>query len=683
MILITFFLFSYLNYCFCGKESLIEFSIDNTTIKISNEMEQIKVLTINDNNDPTLGYSELINIKYLEKEVDKGIPFSFEIKYNNGDLSSERLQFLFASSKGELIPYEKVKIKYLNYENNIPSDPKFYNTKMKDYSNIEIECSLSQNLTNYQILNFDKNDNINFKKLESYYYFTFGLGNTQKIYNIIYKDNKITYDELLSDENIKDFYIDNKGFLILINSKIILYSIEADNESNIKIKKINDYHFTDINSIKKIIYYSSNLYIITSNKLYKLDIYNINNLQELSLSNGAISNYEDIIIENNKIYLIAQYNNKKYLLIYSLSDITQPISLYQHSKIRKIDIYNHPFNGYKFLGISFDQNSDYSEFFAEFLINNDNVKPLILNKIFTSLKRNLLDFVSYDSFFSYFYDTKNQQIFFIRRGLFNAAKFQTINYKFDFKINKISTIYYNNIKVPFFISDNSYYILSNLSFSNHNMNCTFYKENTYMLRFVQYGDNCQESLFSKEKYSVCQKLIDYNIRVEDINKNDISSILFLIISFYCLLVIMILICLIKETDCFKENPLKLQKSKIKNKDLLYDNDDTFDDDEYKEDAFNIFNYYEKEIKELKQKNIETVTIKIKNKLNDRNKLDSDLSSERRLQNISYRNQNTFKKKYDSPKFETTFSKISKSKNINNISESSSYGKTFHKFSKKK
>ena len=95
MILISFLLFSYFNNCFCEKESLIEFSIDNTTIKITNEMEYIKSMTINDNNGATLGHSELINIKYLEKEVDKGIPFSFEIKYNNGDLSSERLQFLF------------------------------------------------------------------------------------------------------------------------------------------------------------------------------------------------------------------------------------------------------------------------------------------------------------------------------------------------------------------------------------------------------------------------------------------------------------------------------------------------------------------------------------------------------------------------------------------------------------
>ena len=159
ILIISILLFSYLNYCFCEKESLIEFSIDNTTIKISNEMEQIKSLTINDNNDPTLGYSELINIKYLEKEVDIGIPFSFEIKYNNGDLSSERLQFLFASSDGDLIPYEKVKIHHLNYENNIPSDPNFYNMKMKNYSNIEIECSLSQNLKNYQILSFEKINN--------------------------------------------------------------------------------------------------------------------------------------------------------------------------------------------------------------------------------------------------------------------------------------------------------------------------------------------------------------------------------------------------------------------------------------------------------------------------------------------------------------------------------------------
>ncbi len=663
ILLLSILLFYYFNYCFCVKESLIEFSIDNTTIKISNEMEQIKSLTINDNNDPTLGYSELINIKYLEKEVDIGIPFSFEIKYNNGDLSSERLQFLFASSKGELIPYEKVKINYINYENNIPSDPKFYNMKIKNYSNIEIECSLSQNLKNYQILNFEKKSTISFKKIESYYYFTFALGNDQKIYKIFYKDNKISYDLLVSDDNINDFYIDNNGFLILINSKINLYSIESDNELNIKINKINHYTFSDVKSIKKIIYYSSNLYIINSNKLYKLDIYNnINNLQELSLSNGQISNYEDIIIDNNKIYLIAQFNSKKYLLIYSLSDFTQPISLYQHSKIRKIDIYTHPFTGYKFLGISFEQTSNYSEFFAEFLITNDNIKPLILNKIFTSLQRNLLDFVSYDNFFSYFYDTKKQQIFFIRRGLFNAANFQTINYKFDFTINKISTIYYNNIKVPFFISDNSYYILSNLSFSNHNMNCTFYKQNKYMLRFIQYGDNCQESLFSKEKYSVCQKLIDYNIRVIDWNGvSFFSSILFIVILFYCLLIIMIFICLLKETDCLKHNTLKVQKTTFKNKNLFYENDDLFEDNEYEDDTYNIFKYYEKEIKEIKHKIIENPSIKKKNRTHNKNKFISDLSSERNLQQMSNRSKIPLKSKNDdnSQKYETKNSKSKK------------------------
>jgi hypothetical protein len=134
-----------------------------------------------------------------------------------------------------------------------------------------------------------------------------------------------------------------------------------------------------------------------------------------------------------------------------------------------------------------------------------------------------------------------------------------------------------------------------------------------MLRFIQYGDNCQESLFSKEKYSVCQKLIDYNIRVEDSNRVNLSSIFYIVISFYCLLIMMILICLFKETDCLKDNTLKLHKTIFENKNLFYENENLFEDEEYEDDTFNIFNYYLKEIKGVKPSTIDNYSIKKKKK----------------------------------------------------------------------
>ena len=109
-------------------------------------------------------------------------------------------------------------------------------------------------------------------------------------------------------------------------------------------------------------------------------------------------------------------------------------------------------------------------------------------------------------------------------------------------------IYYNNINVPLFISDNSFYILSNLSFSNHHLNCTFYKEKTYMLRFIQYGDVCQENINSEEKYSICEKLIDYTIKVQGKKTRiNIEIIIYIVIVIYVLLFIIIFIWVLRKT----------------------------------------------------------------------------------------------------------------------------------------
>ena len=215
------------------------------------------------------------------------------------------------------------------------------------------------------------------------------------------------------------------------------------------------------------------------------------------------------------------------------------------------------------------------------------------------------------------------------------------------------------------------------------MNCTFYNQNTYMLRFIQYGDNCQESLFSKEKYSVCQKLIDYNIRVEDSNRVNLSSIFYIVISFYCLLIMMILICLFKETDCLKDNTLKLHKTIFENKNLFYENENLFEDEEYEDDTFNIFNYYLKEIKGVKPSTIDNYSIKKKKKNKYKSNVGSDLSSERNLEQVSNISKSIVQNNNEdiSIKFETNYSKLSKKNKI--MSESTTYKKTFNtKFKKK-
>ena len=77
MIFRIFILFSFLPLLFCQKEPSILFSIDNTTIQLTNEMNEILLNTVKDDNNPTLGFSELINIKYTELKVDLKIPFTF------------------------------------------------------------------------------------------------------------------------------------------------------------------------------------------------------------------------------------------------------------------------------------------------------------------------------------------------------------------------------------------------------------------------------------------------------------------------------------------------------------------------------------------------------------------------------------------------------------------------------
>jgi hypothetical protein len=622
-------LFSFLSLLFCQKEPSILFSIDNTTIQLTNEMNEILLNTVKDNNNPTLGFSELINIKYSELKVDLKIPFSFEIKYNNGDLSSERLQFLFASSDGDLIPYEKVKIHHLNYENNIPSYPFYYNIKIRNYSETEIECFYTQELKNYNILNIY--NNLNIKKIESFYHYTFALGNDNKVYKVFYANNVINFAPLVSNDKFNDFFIGNNGDLILVEDKIYIYKIIKGNTSfDLNIKKINE---IDLINYNKIVYYSSKIYIIAENKLYEVNLNNKTTNILLSL-NDYIS-LSDLLIEDDRIYIIGVKTNSKHLLIYSLSNSPILLNRYVHSKIKQIDIYNHPFNGHKFLGISFEQDSDYSEFFAEFLIDSDDDKPLILNKIFTSLKRNFINYITKDNFFSYFYDNKYKQIFFIRRGFFNSAYFQTINYKLDFSANIISMIYYNNINVPLFISDNSFYILSNLSFSNHHLNCTFYKEKTYMLRFIQYGDVCQENINLEEKYSVCEKLIDYIIKVQGKKTRiNVEIIIYIVIVIYVLLFIIILICVLRKTKCFKRNYISVRfEIDDKNKNILYVSEPEIDEDEMKENE-NAMYYYNNEITHLKN-NIE---LNPRKKKFESFKYSTDLSSDRHFKSSFRKNE---------------------------------------------
>ena len=229
-----------------------------------------------------------------------------------------------------------------------------------------------------------------------------------------------------------------KNILILKENLIIFYKIKYENIINqtIKFNNINSYSIEKNKNILDFKYQDNYFYISFENeKSIKKFILNSNN--EINyIDNYSHSDIQNDIISfqilNNTIYAIEKEKgiiifNKIYNSLYNKILLSTAI---------QIDKIKNPFNNYLFLGI-FLNDSKNDEFFIELLIINE-FNPII-NKILI-YKNNkhfrITNYLTFDSYFTYFLDNANNKIIILKRRLLNEINF--ISYIFP--VNDISNL---------------------------------------------------------------------------------------------------------------------------------------------------------------------------------------------------------------------------------------------------
>ena len=251
-------------------------------------------------------------------------------------------------------------------------------------------------------------------------------------------------------------------------------------------------------------------------------------------------------------------------------------SNFEFDRGKKLEIYRNPFYGVIFLGILFNKNNSNKDkdnkIYMELLLddikkNEKNKTEIKINKIITASKnRNFAHINLINDFFKYFYDYMNKELFIYRNGLLNIIPYAT--YKLNLtqdktfsenlkneNITSIIPLYnkkYEIFNIVLIGNESNYFIIKNLSFASHNLNCTFHDIGNYNLTFILKGEVCANSLKKAEKgnFFSCNKIIKYNFHVyrRDTNKRILLffSILFILI----FLATLLFICYSISTKCF-------------------------------------------------------------------------------------------------------------------------------------
>ena len=198
-------------------------------------------------------------------------------------------------------------------------------------------------------------------------------------------------ENLLFSNYVKNIFLlknSSDYFLLtqLQNLSILFFEINV-----IERKDLNDILYYD--SSLNLIYYSSSLTEIIN--IYHVKFLNDDNLIISSENNGMqifnknlsylrnidsdFGNYTSFDFIDDTLYSI---KNIYGLIIYNLTNYSI-IQSYYHKSMSQLDIFINPFNGKKFLGVTFE-NSEIKEFFIEFYLNSKT--DLIINKVFTKKK---------------------------------------------------------------------------------------------------------------------------------------------------------------------------------------------------------------------------------------------------------------------------------------------------------
>lgn len=361
-------------------------------------------------------------------------------------------------------------------------------------------------------------------------------------------------ENLLFSNYVKNIFLlknSSDYFLLtqLQNLSILFFEINI-----IERKDLNEILYYD--SSLNLIYYSSSLTEIIN--IYHVKFLNDDNLIISSENNGMqifnknlsylrnidsdFGNYTSFDFIDDTLYSI---KNIYGLIIYNLTNYSI-IQSYYHKSMSQLDIFINPFNGKKFLGVTFE-NSEIKEFFIEFYLNSKT--DLIINKVFTKKKVDksaITSFITIDDFFSFFLDSSTTNIHIIRRGILNIYKVSSYTFKLVNANYPLLVPYYNgtNNKIyPAILANEIIYKGENFIFFNQSIKCYFKEKGDFIMLFLHETENCQNSINQlinnvDDTIPICYQTIYYKIRVlETFNK--IKYILPII-----LLSILIIICII-------------------------------------------------------------------------------------------------------------------------------------------
>ena len=533
---------------------------------------------------------------YIQRtEIDLGSvntnnDFIFNPLYGNSQISIGQLQLIgiikqnheeIIQSKNKIFKEGEYIIDYSYKGYNIFPHYNYSSYNIKFNSSLDNIINCSYNFYSYYFSSISSEiASRQYSKIVNYYSLIFGLsdGYIYSIGNYSNNDKKIdsytingTVNEgenLLFDNNVINIFLlkySENFFLLtqLANYSILLFQVKTTER-----KDINGilYHDSSLN----LIYISSsleifNIYdakflnennIIISSEKKGMGIY-YNNLTYIKNIDSDYANYTSFDFIENVLYCIKSGYG---LIIFNLTDYSI-INSYSHTYMSKLDIFINPFNGKKFLGITFE-NMEIKEFFIEFYLNT--LTDLILNKIFTKKnadKSAITSFMTNDDFFSFFLDSTTANNHIIRRGIFNIYNVSSYTYKLvNAEYSLLIPFYngYDNKIYPSILANGIIYKPIDFSFFNPTIQCNFKEKGDYIMIFLQRTGECQNSINeliknNNENITECYQTIYYKLRVLDKIKKMkylVAIIILSVIIFICI-ILLILWCIFKPNSYIK------------------------------------------------------------------------------------------------------------------------------------
>lgn len=544
-----------------------KFTNNNFSIESYIQRTEIDLGSVNTNND------FIFNPLYGNSQISIGQPQLIGIIKQNHEEIIQSKNKIF--KEGEYI----IDYSYKGY--NIFPHYNYSSYNIKFNSSLDNIINCSYNFYSYYFSSISSEiASRQYSKIVNYYSLIFGLsdGYIYSIGNYSNNDKKIdsytingTVNEgenLLFDNNVINIFLlkySENFFLLtqLANYSILLFQVKTTER-----KDINGilYHDSSLN----LIYISSsleifNIYdakflnennIIISSEKKGMGIY-YNNLTYIKNIDSDYANYTSFDSIENVLYCIKSGYG---LIIFNLTDYSI-INSYSHTYMSKLDIFINPFNGKKFLGITFE-NMEIKEFFIEFYLNT--LTDLILNKIFTKKnadKSAITSFMTNDDFFSFFLDSTTANIHIIRRGIFNIYNVSSYTYKLvNAEYSLLIPFYngYDNKIYPSILANGIIYKPIDFTFFNPTIQCNFKEKGDYIMIFLQRTGECQNSINeliknNNENITECYQTIYYKLRVLDKIKKMkylVAIIILSVIIFICI-ILLILWCIFKPNSYIK------------------------------------------------------------------------------------------------------------------------------------